>query len=205
MALIITIGIILLIFIIAYAYIHKSQNELFSGDAIGAIGTVYNNNILNTSRLAVSKNVTIMGTLNIFPSGIISAINGTTVPTGWALCDGTQGTPDLRSSFVMGTNAQSVSQANNMPFTYMIRDINMPPHTHTVVVTDNTGWDTPRKVCSNSLKPTGGHSYWADPAIQGQTSSYPLYNTSGATSGTSGQQPITIMPPYYALMYIMKL
>lgn len=41
------------------------------------------------------------------PSGIIAIWSGTlaTIPAGWKLCDGTIGTPDLRSKFVKGTAA----------------------------------------------------------------------------------------------------
>ncbi|UCG71206.1 MAG: tail fiber protein, partial [Thermoplasmata archaeon] len=32
----------------------------------------------------------------LVPSGTIVMWNGTVIPNGWALCDGTNGTPDLR-------------------------------------------------------------------------------------------------------------
>jgi len=41
------------------------------------------------------------------PSGFIGAWSGTiaTIPAGWILCDGNNGTPDLRDRFVIGANA----------------------------------------------------------------------------------------------------
>ncbi|MDR7492449.1 MAG: hypothetical protein QN122_13510 [Armatimonadota bacterium] len=41
------------------------------------------------------------------PAGIIALWSGTltSIPAGWALCDGTQGTPDLRDRFVRGAPA----------------------------------------------------------------------------------------------------
>ncbi|MBS9423211.1 tail fiber protein [Photorhabdus caribbeanensis] len=37
----------------------------------------------------------------IFPRGIIVMFSGDSAPSGWAFCDGNNGTPDLRSRFVM--------------------------------------------------------------------------------------------------------
>ena len=45
-------------------------------------------------------------------SGLISAI-----PTGWALCDGTNGTPDLRNKFIIGAYSDSVVSSLNRPTT----------------------------------------------------------------------------------------
>jgi microcystin-dependent protein len=43
---------------------------------------------------------------NIMPmAGDIIMFAGATAPTGWAICDGTNGTPDLRGYFVVGANA----------------------------------------------------------------------------------------------------
>lgn len=36
------------------------------------------------------------------PGGVIVMWSGTTAPTGWSLCDGTNGTPDLRGKFIVG-------------------------------------------------------------------------------------------------------
>lgn len=45
------------------------------------------------------------------PPGMISmwSGDGTVLPTGWALCDGTNGTPDLRGRFVVGYHAGNPS------------------------------------------------------------------------------------------------
>jgi microcystin-dependent protein len=43
---------------------------------------------------------------NIMPmAGDIIMFAGATAPTGWAICDGTNGTPDLQGDFVVGANA----------------------------------------------------------------------------------------------------
>lgn len=39
------------------------------------------------------------------PSGLIAMWSGSVAPTGWNLCDGTLGTPDLRGRFIIGVNS----------------------------------------------------------------------------------------------------
>ncbi|WP_166285433.1 tail fiber protein [Photorhabdus stackebrandtii] len=54
---------------------------------------------------------------NVLPKGMIMMFSGMDAPTGWAFCDGNNGTPDLRSRFVMcgetiSETGQSSSKAN---------------------------------------------------------------------------------------------
>src|SRR5262245_14075787 len=53
---------------------------------------------------------------NLLPSGVIVMWSGTiaTIPSGWFLCDGTNGTPDLRDKFVVGatSDAGGVAKSN---------------------------------------------------------------------------------------------
>ncbi|NHB88001.1 tail fiber protein [Photorhabdus tasmaniensis] len=54
---------------------------------------------------------------NVLPKGMIMMFSGEDAPTGWAFCDGNNGTPDLRSRFVMcgetlSETGQSSSKAN---------------------------------------------------------------------------------------------
>ena len=49
----------------------------------------------------------------LVPRGAIMMWAGTTAPTGWAICDGTQGTPDLRGRFVMGAGKRANPPADD--------------------------------------------------------------------------------------------
>ena len=44
--------------------------------------------------------------LYLVPGGFIGMWSGSaeTIPTGWALCDGTNGTPDLTERFILGSS-----------------------------------------------------------------------------------------------------
>ncbi|AMS13803.1 hypothetical protein A3218_05650 [Pseudomonas chlororaphis] len=39
---------------------------------------------------------------SLLPSGMIMMFYGSAIPSGWAICDGSRGTPDLRDRFIMG-------------------------------------------------------------------------------------------------------
>lgn len=63
-------------------------------------------------KLKESADKTSLGTalagVNIIPqTGFIMPFAGTTAPSGWALCDGTGGTPDLRGYFLVGATSSA--------------------------------------------------------------------------------------------------
>ena len=114
----------------------------------------------------------------IIPAGSIVMWSGSIVdiPDGWALCDGTQGTPDLRDKFILG--------AGN---TYNPGDTGgSATHTHTV---PNHTHDLSK---SMTRVPFGDEDYVLTDVFIDETAI-------GETSTASN------LPPYYALAFIMKL
>jgi microcystin-dependent protein len=61
-------------------------------------------------KFGANGNLDIAGGFNLLPRGIIVAYNGETAPAGWALCDGTNGTPDLRGRFIRMWNDKDFKQ-----------------------------------------------------------------------------------------------
>lgn len=127
------------------------------------------------------------------PVGSIIIWSGTvaSIPTDWQLCDGTNSTPDLRDRFVVGARQDSggVSMTNvsgsltktggEAKHTLTIAE--MPAHTHTY---------------NEPIFPSryDGHS---SPLCTGTQVSN--------SSSVGGSQPHNILPPYYALCFIMKI
>ena len=126
------------------------------------------------------------------PSGGIIIWSGSTgsVPSGWFLCDGTNGTPDLRNSFIVGAGSTYAVNATGgsadaivVAHTHSITD---PGHVHASIVNANSAQFAQT---NNNLAAAGNTSS----AVTGIS-----INTAGV-SGTNAN-----LPPYYALAYIMK-
>lgn len=65
------------------------------------------------------------------PVGGIIPFFGETIPSGWALCDGTNGTPDLTDAFVLGARPEMAAGASGGAASVTLSEKNLPPHTHT--------------------------------------------------------------------------
>jgi len=61
-------------------------------------------------------NVTFKEKVNILPRGTIVAWNEETAPAGWALCDGQNGTPDLRGRFIRMQNNHGGNQTEHWKY-----------------------------------------------------------------------------------------
>jgi hypothetical protein len=139
------------------------------------------------------------------PAGMISLWYGAigSVPTGWYLCDGSNGTPDLRDRFVVGAGSTySVSQTGGSA------DAIVVTHTHTAtstsVVTDpghlhsiNNTTTLGGGLMGSGSGPSGSTN--TNSATTGITVATTTTNANAGTSGTNAN-----LPPYYALAYVMK-
>ena len=139
----------------------------------------------NTTDITNIKNE-IKNLQDAMPVGSIIMYNGKAeeIPSGWAICDGTNGTPNLLDRFILastycgGTGGQgqitlSVSQ--------------LPPHRHRL------------KKCWY------GKSDNADDRQVVRWDDSVSTNDQILTEETGFGLPINIMPPYYRLIYIMKV
>jgi hypothetical protein len=144
---------------------------------------------------------------NTVPSGLIAIWSGSTgsIPSGWLLCNGSNGTPDLRNSFILGagntyavgatggsTDAIVVSHTHTATSTSTVSD---PGHFHSIGVESAAAGASSGKYDLNN--PTGTVN--TNSAVTGITVAT---TTTNATAGVSGSG--ANMPPYYALAYIMK-
>jgi microcystin-dependent protein len=139
---------------------------------------------------------------NGVPKGGIIMWSGSvaSIPEGWALCDGSNGTPDLRDRFVV-----SVGPSYNVGATGGSKILNFA-HGHTVndhvhTYSGNTGTISGEHVDrtkDNDLYDTAGNDHYH---------SYTGTTNGASNRGTDSQlsNAQDIRPPYYALAFIMKL
>ncbi len=72
-----------------------------AGDTItGNVVITGANHVLNVQSGKVQE-----GGNDLLPQGVITMWSGTIAPAGWALCDGTNGTPDLRDRFIVAAGS----------------------------------------------------------------------------------------------------
>ena len=138
------------------------------------------------------------------PSGAILLWSGSigSIPAGWYLCNGSNGTPDLRDRFVVGAGSTYAVDGTGGS-----ADAIVVSHTHTATsaVTDPGHTHTYNTYGQLNTGTGSGSDVFATPVTSANTGS----NTTGvtvattvATAGTSGTN--ANLPPYYALCYIMK-
>jgi len=153
-----------------------------------------------------------------FPAGGIIMWNGSvgSIPSGWVLCNGSNGTPDLRDRFVVGAgstyavgatggsaNAVLVSHTHSVSVSdpghgHPYRQANQTNITNDAnggaIMTDQNG--TQRNVDAYNGTPENEY----DKAIGGNTTGISVSISTEGQSATNAN-----LPPYYALCYIMKL
>ena len=154
-----------------------------------------------TSGNVLASNGTTWVSAAPFPSGGIIMWSGSiaSIPSGWYLCNGSNGTPDLRDRFVVGAGSTySVASVGGST------DAIVVSHTHTATVTDPTHVHTYSNTGSRNINQGGGDlANVATPGSTVNTSSASTgISVANSTAGVSGTN--ANLPPYYALAYVMK-
>ena len=131
----------------------------------------------------------------ITPIGGIIMWSGTiaSIPSGWALCNGASGTPNLLNRFIIGANTDtpggaytSITGSNTQ--TGGSKDAIVVSHTHNLA----NGNSPINRAVNNGDAGMAKAFYYYDQGIT------PIEST--GESGTNQN-----LPPYYALVYIMRI
>jgi len=89
----------------------------------------------NTTQIATTAFVQ-----SSLPVGLITMWSGSiaSIPSGWALCNGSAGTPDLRDRFIVGAGSAYAVGATGGADTVTLNTTQIPSHTHTSSGTTST-------------------------------------------------------------------
>ncbi len=170
-----------------------------SGGIVNTGGNITNRGkLINTGSAKITESLEVLGDISgnlASLKGMIVMWSGTigSIPEGWKLCDGQNGTPDLRSRFIVGaatpgavlSNGLTIKSVNGVGgeerVTLNVKQI--PSHTHGY--RGDTG-------------SAAGHSH------EWERNSASHQDNSSQTNSTGGGESHDNMPPYYALAFIMK-
>ncbi|MCF7837323.1 MAG: hypothetical protein K9N49_01710 [Candidatus Marinimicrobia bacterium] len=136
------------------------------------------------------------------PLGAILMWSGTTnnIPEGWALCNGQNGTPDLRDRFIVGAGNQYALSDTGGVTTVTLSTDQLPPHGHAYkdgYFAESSISDYLDGVDSLSKHVTGSGNHDKD------NDHIPYRNLT--TLNTGSGNPVHTLPPYYAVFYIMRV
>ncbi len=139
------------------------------------------------------------------PAGGIIMWSGSvaSIPTGWFLCNGTNGTPNLTNRFVIGAGSSYAVAATGGSADAIVvshshtTTLTDPGHRHYVGSRDSTANDggNPNQEFVNDAGTGNGPATYTNTTTTGITAS----TAAAGASGTNAN-----LPPYYALAFIMK-
>ncbi len=213
----------------------KDQQDGTSGDPFTVAGTLVSSGTIDITGgfkldgsagtsgqvlLSAGSNTPTWG--SAFVSGMIMMWSGTiaTIPSGWLLCNGSSGTPDLRNRFIVGASVDNAGVANTAitgsnTQTGGSKDAIVVSHTHTGTT------DTKILVGEITNQYVSGSTYGTSTGVFSQDN----YNVDGDggesrpgrdinfdgshnhtfTTGSTGSSGTNAnLVPYFALAFIMK-
>jgi hypothetical protein len=167
----------------------------------------------------------------VIPSGVIVQWSGSilAIPDGWSLCNGANGTPDLRDKFVIGAGGKYpvANQGGRESFSEVIQHthgvgtlnigvggrhnhgVNDPGHTHSF---NETGIDRGDPYDFETGRRTGVNPSVVPRTTGARATGITLVDAPDHGHAITGQAAqagtvasINILPPYYAMAFIMKL
>jgi len=141
---------------------------------------------------------------NAFVTGMIMMWSGSiaSIPSGWVLCNGSSGTPDLRDRFVVGAgNSYAVGATGGSA------DAIVVSHTHSGTTGAMNSNATHSHTYLGVSNPSGsGAGDRMSVPVTRTTDAVNIDHTHNFTTSSAGSSGTNAnLPPYYALAYIMKL
>jgi microcystin-dependent protein len=116
------------------------------------------------------------------------------IPSGWKLCDGSNGTPDLRNRFIVGAGSSYGLGNIGGEASHRLTISEMPSHNHLFA-----GDDEIANAFNLPVIVVVGNYDWTS------VKNVPDPNGWYETTSTGGSQAHNNLPPYIAMYWIMKV
>ena len=182
---------------------------MLAGDVRQTLGALTVNGTLTATNSVKVNAPGVFDGYGTIPVGGIIIWHGTPadVPAGWAICDGQNGTPDLRSRFVLGASDKYAMAVTGGVDKVTLTTNQIPAHAHSYQ--DGYFNESYSDGHSYTNGMGGGVTDLKDTKLLGSGDSDGNNNylywrwTKTSTDGGKGDAHEN-MPPYYALYYIMR-
>lgn len=187
---ILIIGIIFLIVCVGFSF-YIIQNQ--------------NNRLNELEQLITKDNIEYLDNL---PYGAIIMWKGVIddIPKDWVLCNGENGTPDLRDKFIVSIgNNYTIGDMGGLE-SVILTIAQMPSHNHNAFIepAGEHSHNYSQPFVAGLYNKAGTDSYWVG-VRSDTTDSVGLHSHSISIDNTGEGQAHENRPPYYALYFIMKI
>lgn len=169
-----------------------SASPAFTGTPTAPTAPAGNNSTQLATTAFVFQNSVPIGAILMWGGSILS------LPQGYALCDGTAGTPDLRNRFIVGSGSTYSTGSTGGS-----ADAVVVSHNHTTQVTDPGHTHN-----MQTFLVEGGPDVLVagNFANQGTFTTFPNLTGISVAVNTSGESGVgRNLPPYYALAFIQRV
>lgn len=163
--------------------------------------------------IVVEGQFTVGGVSNAYvPTGGVALWYGSlaSIPTGWALCNGTNGTPNLMNRMVLGSGLSYNTGQTGGNTSVTLTNSLIPSHQHpaslsAVFQSHNHKLPNGHYPFSYGWRTGGGDAGFWSPVGRGVNNSSQNHGHGYQVGATGSGQGFVTLPPYHALAYIMKL